>query len=391
MPIPALIRSLKLRPRDAAIALVVAWVQTGGTNFAGENQDHQLSVFGGVLLALGGVALLGRRAAPRAVLGIELALTVTFMLLSEPDGPVFFGLIVALFTAVMAGHRTFAWSILVVGYGLVTWLPALVTSDDPPGAPGAMAVIAWLLVLGAAAELARARRERTIERERAAEQEARQRAGEERMRIARELHDVLAHNISLINVQAGVALHLLDEKPEQARPALTAIKQASKETLAELRSVLDILRQADDDTAPRSPTSGLERLDELLAGVRAGGLTVDCSISGERRPLPAGVDLAAFRIVQEALTNVRRHAGPASATVRLGYLADELRVEIEDDGPGMRNGNGRPTEDVGEGSGNGIPGMRERAAALGGTLDAGPRADGGGFRVAARLPLGDGA
>jgi signal transduction histidine kinase len=283
---------------------------------------------------------------------------------------------------VIAGERAFAWLVLAVGYGLIMWLPSVVTDEEAPGAPAAMAIVAWLLVLGTGAEIARVRRERAIERAEAARQEARRRAGEQRLRIARELHDVLAHNISLINVQAGVGLHLLDERPEQARPALTAIKQASKETLAELRSVLDILRDPEDDSATLTPAPGLEQLDELLAGARAGGLTVESRVEGERRELPAGVDLAAFRIVQEALTNVRRHAGPARATVRLRYGPDELAIQIDDDGARV---NARH-EDIGAGGGNGIAGMRERATALGGTLETGPSAAAG-FRVLARLPL----
>src|SRR6266542_1945453 len=210
------------------------------------------------------------------------------------------------------------------------------------------------------------------------EEEARRRASDERLRIARELHDVVAHNISLINVQASTALHLIDERPEQARTALAAIKQASKEALGELRSVLDILRQSDEEP-PRAPAPGLARLDELVSKVKAAGLEVRTTTEGDSRPLPAPVDLTAFRIVQEALTNVHRHAGRASATVRVSYRDRDLVVQVDDDGRGASS-NGTA------GGGNGIPGMRERVAALGGELEAGPRA-GGGFRVLARLPL----
>jgi signal transduction histidine kinase len=208
-------------------------------------------------------------------------------------------------------------------------------------------------------------------------EEARRRAGEERMRIARELHDVLAHNISLINVQAGVALHLMDEQPGQSRTALQAIKQASNDALDELRSVLDVLRQG-DEAPPRSPASGLAELDSLVAGVSATGLEVRTRVEGVPRPLPAGADLAAYRIVQEALTNVTRHAGPASATVLVRYGQGDLTVQVDDDGRG-------PSATRSPG-GNGIRGMRERMAALGGELSAGPR-PGGGFRVQARFPL----
>jgi signal transduction histidine kinase len=217
-----------------------------------------------------------------------------------------------------------------------------------------------------------------LEAERTHAEEDRRRAGEERLRIARELHDVLAHNISLINVQAGVALHLMDEQPGQSRTALAAIKQASNDALHELRSVLDILRQGTD--APRSPTSGLDSLDGLVANAASAGLAVSTRVEGTPRPLPTGVDLAAFRIVQEALTNVTRHAGQATASVLVAYGDGELTVQVDDDGRGATR---QGAEAAG---GNGIRGMRERAAALGGQLDAGPR-PGGGFRVAARLPL----
>jgi signal transduction histidine kinase len=231
-------------------------------------------------------------------------------------------------------------------------------------------------VLFTAAEIGRSRRERAIEAARTRAEETRRRASEERLRIARELHDVLAHNISLINVQAGVALHLMDNRPEQARTALSAIKQASNEALGELRSVLEILREGHEDP-PRSPTSGLAQLDDLVAKTEGAGLRVSTRVEGTPRPLPPRVDLAAFRIVQEALTNATRHAGDAHATIRIGYGERDLTVQIDDDGRGTSSA---------PGGGQGIPGMRERATALGGDLEAGPR-PGGGFRVRAMFPL----
>lgn len=228
----------------------------------------------------------------------------------------------------------------------------------------------------AIAELARVRREQwehaRVEREKA----ARRRADEERLRIARELHDVLAHSISVINVQAGVGLALLDTDPEQARTALTTIKSASKEALGEVRQVLDTLRTPGD--APRAPAPGLDRLPELVDQAAGAGLTVDVTTDGARTTLPPGADLAAFRIVQEALTNVVRHSGSRHARVQLSYGVRMLTLTVDDDGPSTH-------ADAG-GSGNGLAGMRERAAALGGTIEAGPRADGG-FRVVAELPL----
>jgi len=189
----------------------------------------------------------------------------------------------------------------------------------------------------------------------------------------------LAHDISLINVQAGVALHLLDEHPEQARPALATIKEASRDALHELRAALDVLRRGDD--APRTPAPTLADLDALVGAVQAGGLEVDVERDELPPGLPAEIQLAAFRIVQESLTNVSRHARATRAAVRLHVDGGRLTVEVEDDGSTDASA-ARLTSTAGMG----ISGMRRRAEALGGTLDAGPR-DGGGFRVVAVLPL----
>jgi signal transduction histidine kinase len=364
------------------LPLVVGVIQVIGTRFAGLRQPDRLDLdaLGVLLLAVGAVALLLRRRYPVAVLGFVLATTLGYLLLDYPRGPIFLALIVAFVTAVMAGHRVAAAIALLVGYPAFLWLPYLVGTDPSPSLAHALALAAWLLVLLAGAEIARSRRERAFELAHTRAEEERHRASQERLRIARELHDVLAHNISLINVQAGVALHLMDEQPEQARTALTAIKQASNAALGELRSVLDILREG-HEAPPRSPTSGLARIDELVAKTEAAGLRVTTRVDGSPRLLPPRVDLAAFRIVQEALTNVTRHAGKAHATISIGYGERDLTVQVEDDGRG-------PASDMTSGAGKGIAGMRERAAALDGELEAGPRDDGG-FRVRARLPLDD--
>lgn len=206
--------------------------------------------------------------------------------------------------------------------------------------------------------------------------------------IAQELHDVLAHNISLISVQAGVALHLLDERPEQARPALAAIKEASRDALDELRSVLDVLRQG--QAAPRAPTSGIHDLRALVERTRATGLDVQLEITGTPRPLPTDVDLAALRIVQEALTNVVRHADADRATVRVTYGDEHVTVQVDDDG-GDPLPRARSAALHAGTLGSGLAGMRERAQAVGGTFQAGPRR-GRGFGVRATLPrpTGDG-
>jgi signal transduction histidine kinase len=249
--------------------------------------------------------------------------------------------------------------------------------DQPLPLFGAGGWLSSLAIVIALCEWWRARRERLTQERLAQEEADRRRGSEERLRIARDLHDSLGHHVSLINVQAGVALHLMDGDPEQARSALAAIKQSSGALLREMRATLGVLRGVDEGP-PRTPVAGLARLPDLLAENRAAGQPVELEVMGERREVPPSVDQAAYRIVQESLTNTRRHAGAAHARVTLRYTADELTVQIEDDGPGG------PVPAVPSG-GNGLPGMRERAAALGGSLTAGPRAEGG-FRVQARLP-----
>jgi signal transduction histidine kinase len=363
------------------LPLVVGVVQIVGTSFASLKQPErqELDALAIMLLAAGPIALVWRDRYPDVVLGVVLASTLGYFLLDYPRGPIFLSLIVAFVTAVMKGRRIAALASLVVGYISFLWVGYLVGVESRPDWAKALGLGAWLLVLFTVTEVVRVRRERALELVRIRNEEARRRASEERLRIARELHDVLAHNISLINVQAGVALHLMDEHSDQARTALSAIKQASNEALGELRSVLDVLRQGNEEP-PRSPTSGLAHLDELLARTRATGLRVTKEIKGTRRPLPREVDLAAFRIVQEALTNVTRHAGEAEATVHIEYGDRTLIVQVDDDG------RGDPSNAL-AGGGKGIAGMRERAVALGGDLEAGSRPEGG-FRVRARLPVG---
>jgi signal transduction histidine kinase len=362
------------------LAAVLAVVQVGGSFGAAQNQPDRepLDAFAVLLLLAGPAALVLRRRFPVPVLLVVGPVTVTYLLSGYPYGPVVFSLVVALFTAVVRGHRVAAWLTASVLYAGHLALGRMVDSDMG-SLMVAVVVAAWLLVVLVLAEAARVQRARIMEARRTREEEARRRASEERLRIAQELHDVLAHNISLINVQAGVALHLMDDDPGQARTALTAIKQASKDALGELRSVLGVLRRLDEQ-APRQPAPGLARLDELAGRAGAAGLRVRTEVAGEPRPLPAAVDLAAFRVVQESLTNVARHAGAAHVTVHVTYRDDDLVVRVDDDGAGA------PTASS-PGTGSGILGMRERATALGGELVAGPR-PGGGFRVVARLPLG---
>ncbi|MFE8946998.1 sensor histidine kinase [Streptomyces sp. NPDC007856] len=352
-----------------------------GTHFAAHSQPHRVPLDGyaRVLLLVGSVLLLWRHRHPVAVAYGTAVATLVYLAAGYPYGPVFLTVAVGCFSAVVAGHRRAAWGaagLLWAGHALVAlWLyRRLPPSGDKGGSVyQEIGIGAWVLAVIALAELVRVRREQWA-RERADRAEAaRRRADEERLRIARELHDVLAHSISVINVQAGMGLALLDSDPEQARAALTTIKAASKEALGEVRQVLDTLRAP--GAAPRAPAPGLSRLPELVEQAATAGLTVE--IEGEPPQLPPGADLAAFRIVQEALTNVVRHSGSRHARVRFAHDGEALRLRIDDDGPATG-------ADAG-GSGNGLAGMRERAAALGGTIEAGPRADGG-FRVLAVLP-----
>ncbi|MGI5373479.1 sensor histidine kinase [Streptomyces sp. CA-251387] len=354
-----------------------------GSNFAAQGQDDRadLDLFARALLLVAAGLLLWRTRYPVAVVfGTAVAATV-YLGAGYPYGPVFVAVAVACFNAIVTGHRRAAWAavgVFWVGHALVAhwlyqWLPPSGDSAAPWGQEGVIA--AWVAAIVAVSELAKIRREQWARERAERAQAARRRADEERLRIARELHDVLAHSISVINVQAGVGLALLDTDPEQARTALTTIKAKSKEALGEVRQVLDTLRTPGD--APRTPAPGLDRLPELVQQAASAGLTVE--VQGEPPRLPPGTDLAAFRIVQEALTNVVRHSGSRHARVHLDHEdATTLRLRIDDDGPATG-------ADAG-GSGNGLAGMRERAAALGGTIEAGPRADGG-FRVLAVLPL----
>jgi uncharacterized protein (TIGR03382 family) len=334
-----------------------------------------------VLLALGGAALLARRRYPVAVLVAALVSAIWAQALGAKV--VWFAVIVAFFTAVMARQRAAAIGSLVVGYVAAVWPPWLIGQRNHTSVAFALALAAGLMFMLVIAELIRIRSQRAAALERSREEELRRRASEERMRMARDLHDVVAHNISVINVQANTALHLMDRQPERARTALATINDVSKQALVELRSVLGVLRDVDTrGDAPRTPAPGLARLGDLVETAGAAGLTVRVQEDGQRAPLPADVDLTAYRIIQEALTNSTRHSGGTTATVRLVFGDGGLRVEVDDDG--TARGAGQPSARV-NGSGNGIAGMTERAVALGGTLAAGPRPEGG-FAVRAWLP-----
>jgi signal transduction histidine kinase len=352
-----------------------------------------------VVLALG---IATRRVWPRAAFVVTVAAVGAYLATGAAFGPIFLGPALGVY-AMASGTRVFADQTpgstpSVAMAPLRSWAPLLILLVpmimaghwhepylgllDPAFYGALVSAFAIAVVPAMIALLVRARRE--SERE-VREQERRRYAYEERLRIARDVHDVVGHSLAVITMQAGVALHLLDkQRATQARPdrvadSLEAIKQTSREALAELRTTLEVFRSDPDD--PRSPLPGLARLDALVDGLRAVGreVTLVREQSDDLQLMPAAVDHAAFRIIQESLTNVVRHAGAAHATVRVSRLAGMLTVEVSDDGPAT----GVPVE------GNGIRGMRERARAVGGTLSVFVR-EPSGLLIRADLPLVEG-
>ncbi|TQM38994.1 signal transduction histidine kinase [Pseudonocardia cypriaca] len=358
------------------VPVAVAVFTVVGTGFAQRFGTglRLLDPLGGILLLAGPAALVARRWNPPVVLAGVAGALLAYLAAGYPFGPVPLATFVALGTTVGQGYRRAGYALAAVTFAGVLAVHVLRYPDLGFPLAGASAWLAWIAAYVAAVELWRARRERREQAKAAADEARRRQGSEERLRIARDLHDVLGHHISLINVQAGVALYLMDDDPEQARSALTAIKQSSRDLLREMRSTLGVLRGVDEEP-PQHPVTGLARLDELVEATRAAGLPVTVEVGGEPRELPPSVDTAAYRIIQEALTNTRKHAGPARASVLLTYTEDGITMRIDDDGTGPAG----KTD-----GGDGLPGMRERAAALGGTLTAGPR-PGGGFRVEAHL------
>ncbi|GAA2163008.1 sensor histidine kinase [Actinomadura napierensis] len=350
-----------------AIALIATYALDRGT----------MPFYGWLLLLVACGVLAFRRSHPRTVALVTLVACAVYYPVTSPDGPIIMTFVIALYTAAVEGHIAAASALAAVAMG------ATLYGNDSDKvnhlADAATFLLAgWFVAVIAIGGFARNRRaylreaeHRLAAAERSREEEARRRAIEERLRIARELHDALGHNISLIHVQATAALHVLPREPGRAEDALAAIKDASKDSLRELRATLGVLRQVD---APAQP--GLARLDDLTGGTTAAGLTVRTETEGTPRPLPPDTDHAAYRIVQEALTNVTRHSGASTALVRIHYTDDDVTITVDD--------NGRGTASV-TGDGSGIRGMRDRAEALGGTLEAAPNPTGG-FQIRATLP-----
>ncbi len=367
------------RPPQVVLAVALAVVQLVGSFGAARAQPERrsLDLLAVALLLAGPVALaLMTRARVPLVTVVVGAATAAYLVLGYPYGPVVLSLAVALVAAVVTGHRLVAW--LVAAGVLVAHGVAVVLDPGRGWSWGAAAAtLAWALLVLALAEVGRVRGERASSHRRALVEQRRRREGEERLRIARELHDVVAHHMSLINVQASVALHLRGTHPEQVDEALQVIKGASKEALVELRSLIEVLREG-DGPAPRHPAASLAALDDLVERSRLAGLDLTTRTTGIPTPLPPGVELAAYRVVQEAVTNVVRHSGATRAEVAIEHGPGRLVVTVDDDGRGVGDVDALP-------EGNGIRGMLERAAALGAEVRLAPSPLGG-LRVVASFP-----
>ncbi|MFJ9408466.1 sensor histidine kinase [Streptomyces sp. NPDC101393] len=383
--------------------LIGAVADPHGPHGAPRFGERHLSAMTVALTGLACAVLVLRRRLPRTVLAATGALTIVELAVgtSDPRAPVAASAVIALFTLASRTDRPTTWRIGAVTIVVLT-AAAMLSSSRPWYAQENLGIIAWTGMAAAAGDAVRSRRayisaiqERAERAERTREEEARRRVAEERMRIARELHDVVAHHIALVNVQAGVASHVMDNRPDQAKQALAHVREASRSALEELRTTVGLLRHSDDPGAPTEPAPGLGDLDQLVDGFVRAGLPVDLDAPRTPVALPASVDLTAYRVVQEALTNVHKHAGEgARATVRIVRSEAALTVTVQDDGAGRA---GVPRQRGGEraaaehdaadsGGGHGLIGMRERVFALRGTIVVGPRAAGG-FQVRVTLPL----
>ena len=342
-----------------------------------------LDAYGFALLALPGLALTFRRRLPTSVAVFTVLCCIAYYRLRYPG--IFAGApaLLAIYFCAASGRRARA---LTAAFGFTLGMLLVVSMpdwDSPSLETGFLWVTGWVVAIVVIGEVVRSRRaylheveQRAAEAERTREEAALRRAGEERLWIAQELHDTLTHNISVINVQVGAATHLFERRPEQVGAALEAIKEASREAMNELRATLHDLRQGESDAEMDEPP-GIARLPRLVERAAAAGAPATLETAGQERKLPEEVDRAVYRIVQESLTNVLRHARGASVTVRADYRPDRLVLSVENDGVGAETG--------ARGSGMGLLGMRERAVAAGGSLEAGPRPEGG-FRVCAELP-----
>jgi signal transduction histidine kinase len=387
---------LPVLAQDALLGLFVAVMQVQGTMAKppeiGSRPLTDLGYLGYVLLIVSGLVLAGRRRWPVPVFITAALASLAYYTIGFSDGPGWIGLFVALYTLTAYGDGRRSLAIAGGGITVLTigWLVAA-TGIEPAAAIGWVFFrIAASVMAAALGESVRSRHviaaealERARQAERTREEAARSRVDAERLRIAREVHDTVAHAIAIINVQAGVTAYLLDKRPDSAREALVTIEQTSTQALHEMRAVLGVLRDSDNG---RVPHPGLGQVNELTAMAREAGLDITLEMSSSTTPLPSAVDHTAYRILQESITNVIRHVGPTRVTVALDYGTDALEVRVTDEGDQGACGDDAAGVRTPVEPGRGIIGMRERCGLLGGQLTAGPRPCGG-FEVTARLPL----
>jgi signal transduction histidine kinase len=367
---------------DAVLALVIAVAAGSAASGAPSGIGPLL-----VVLAVGaGLSLAVRRLYPLEVFVLTVATTTFFAAVYDGYWP--FAALIVFYTlaahtprsrALVAGTAGLA-SLAVPVAAMIDWQPFTWSKLALWAGRLAPLVAAWVIGDNMRTRRAymRALEERASQLEREQEANTQRAAAEEQARIAREVHDIIAHNLSVIVVQATAADAVLADDPVEARRAVRAVGNTARQALGELRRVLGVVRSDEERSPEFPPQPSLAVLDGLLDQVRAAGLVVDVDVVGRSRELPAAIELSAYRIVQEALTNTLRHGEARHATVRLSYDSEDLGLEVLDDG-----GSSEPTTN---GAGHGLVGMRERVATFGGELEAGPT-PGGGFRVAARLPL----
>ncbi len=381
-------RSVSPTAADVLLTVAAIVVSVGGL-FASKDHSHAPVSWQAIILTLlGTLPLVARRRKPLLVLAVAEVFEALFLATAPLNGPQIGGMAVALYTVATRTDRRTSLRIagLIAGVNVLVLLVGIVLGR-PEIFTSLFVMIALIVGSWSLGENVRTRRaylaqleERARRLELEREENTRRAVQEERTRIARELHDVVAHHVSAIAVQAGAAEEIAERNPQRARETLHRIQETSRQALAEMRAMLNVLRNSDELGAERDPQPSLAQVERLASQSRAAGLPVTLQVEGAVRPLPEALDLSAYRIVQEALTNSLKHAGPAHANVLVRYTEDTLELEITDDGRGP---NGHP---AGASEGRGLIGMRERVALFGGELAAGAAHDHG-FSVRARLPL----
>lgn len=387
VPLRRRLRMLDPRIMDPVIAVATLALALLGTTSTTVDATHptSLNLLAYVLTVIGFGSLAVRTRAPLLTMALSLTSAALYSAIGYPENGLPIAAMIALYT--VAARTPRKQSLIAAGIVVVVlvWLTVIGAQGlDAAGMVTNLAVFGIAYASGRYVQVRRAYTEqlelRAAEADESRRRDAERAVAEERLRIARELHDVVAHAMSVVAVQSGIAAHVLDQQPDEARTMLDTINTTSREALDEMRRLLGVLRaEGDGPAADLAPAPSLGDLGSLVSSLEGTGITVKVTVEGDPVALPSGLDLAAFRITQEALTNVVKHAGPARAEVRIRYGSDDIEIEITDDGRGAGSELGSI------GGGHGLVGMRERVELYGGSLSTGPR-PGSGYRVTARLP-----